>query len=495
MGNLVSGIANIFTGADKTAAAGAQSAEQQRIAAEASTFRPVGMTTRFGSSQFTRTTDPKTGLPYISEASYQPSAELANLQNSLIGQFGGGFDYATALQNAGAPIGGAAQGLFGLGQQFLPTSAQYAASPEAQQVANYYNMVAQGIAPSSFEAQADPQAMEYANQLRALSGTVTPTSYDPIAEAQRITQQQQDLLAGGREQQLSSLRNQLFQTGRRGLATGGTTTGMQATNPEMAAYYNSIAQQDAQIAAGAQQQARANLQSDIGLGTALGGQALSTQQQAQSAAQQDVFNRLGLGLGYASQGLTTQQQAQELSRQQLYGNIAQGTGLLTTGVGLLGTQAQLASQAYSPLQTLLGVSSQVDNMAQMPYQLGIQLGQAQQPGQQAFQQGISQAAQTQYNAQAAANQANAGFWSGVIAGGAKIAASDLRLKENIKKVGVLPSGLNLYSYEYKPEYKDKPNAGYGTYIGVMAQEAEQLIPESVSFDKDGFRQVDYNLIH
>jgi hypothetical protein len=59
----------------------------------------------------------------------------------------------------------------------------------------------------------------------------------------------------------------------------------------------------------------------------------------------------------------------------------------------------------------------------MPYQLGIQLGQAQQPGQTAgagmYQQGLSQAAQTQYGATQAANAANAGFWSGLISGGAQ----------------------------------------------------------------------------
>jgi hypothetical protein len=85
---------------------------------------------------------------------------------------------------------------------------------------------------------------------------------------------------------------------------------------------------------------------------------------------------------------------------------------------LLGTQAQGISSAYSPLQTLLGVSGQVENMAQMPYQLGLQLGQAQQPGQTAgagmFQQGMTQAAQTQYGATQAANAANAQFWGGLI---------------------------------------------------------------------------------
>jgi hypothetical protein len=74
--------------------------------------------------------------------------------------------------------------------------------------------------------------------------------------------------------------------------------------------------------------------------------------------------------------------------------------------------------AYSPLQTQLGLSGQVENMAQMPYQLGIQLGQAQQPGQQTGVQALTQAAQTQYGATQAANAANAQFWGGLISGGA-----------------------------------------------------------------------------
>jgi hypothetical protein len=162
------------------------------------------------------------------------------------------------------------------------------------------------------------------------------------------------------------------------------------------------------------------------------------------------------------------------------------------------------SGAYSPLQTILGLSGNVENLSQMPYQLGIQLGQAAVPGQtagsQMYQQGISQAAATQANAIAAANQANAGFWSGLISGGAQILApkpptSDLRTKENIKFEGRLPSGLNLYSYEYKEEFKNKPTAGYGRYTGVMAQEVLEIIPEAVSVDSDGYYMVDYSLIH
>jgi hypothetical protein len=183
----------------------------------------------------------------------------------------------------------------------------------------------------------------------------------PEQAAQDFMRTQQAILAPGREQQYGALQNRLFQTGRGGLATGGTVAGnMQQTNPELAAYYNSIANQDLQLAG-----------------------------QAEQAAQQ----RIGFG-----------------------------TGLFGTGAGFLGTQAQGISSAYSPLQTQLGLSGQVEQMAQMPYQLGIQLGTAQQPGQTAGVQGLQQAAQTQYGATQAANAANAQFWGGLISAGGTAAA-------------------------------------------------------------------------
>jgi len=71
--------------------------------------------------------------------------------------------------------------------------------------------------------------------------------------------------------------------------------------------------------------------------------------------------------------------------------------------------------------------------------------------------------------------------------------SDARIKENIRQVGVLDNGLNVYEYEYKPAYKD--TWGHGQQIGVMAQEVEQLIPEAVSVHPDGYKMVDYSKIH
>lgn len=71
--------------------------------------------------------------------------------------------------------------------------------------------------------------------------------------------------------------------------------------------------------------------------------------------------------------------------------------------------------------------------------------------------------------------------------------SDIRMKQNIKQVGKLESGLHLYSFEYKPEFKDI--AGHGEFIGVMAQEAEKVIPNSVVEMENGYKAVDYSLIH
>jgi len=67
--------------------------------------------------------------------------------------------------------------------------------------------------------------------------------------------------------------------------------------------------------------------------------------------------------------------------------------------------------------------------------------------------------------------------------------SDIRMKENIKVIGALESGLPVYSFEYKPEFKDI--AGHGQFVGVMAHEVEQLIPDAVGVASNGYKYVDY----
>jgi hypothetical protein len=275
--------------------------------------------------------------------------------------------------------------------------------------------------PTSFQTSASPEAQALAQQFqRTGAGYLAQTPEEARAEYVRT---QQAALAPGQEQQLAGIRNQLFQTGRGGLATGGTMAGgMQQTNPELAAYYNSLAQQNLNIGAGAEQAA----QQRQSLGLGMLGQGYQTTTSAQELARQNMLQNLGLSLGFGQQAYQTTASAEDIARSRAAADISLGAGLFGTGAGLLGTQSTGIAGAYAPLQTQLGVSGQVEQLSQMPYQLGLQLGQAQQPGQtagaQMYQSGMNQSAQTQYGSTQAANAANAQFWGGLIAAGGTAAA-------------------------------------------------------------------------
>jgi hypothetical protein len=231
--------------------------ESARLAAEASKFRPVGITSRYGTSNFQF--DPS---GYLSGAGYTVSPELQAYQNRLQGLTSNALTQAEMAQQQYAPLQQGAQGLFGLGQQYL--------AQNPQQVAAQYMA------------------------------------------------QQQNLLAPSRERQMAQLQNQLYQTGRAGLSVGATGTrpsggaGLGATTPEMEAYYNALAQQDAQLAA-----------------------------QAQQAGQQ---------------------------------NVAFGTGLLGQGAGLLGQYQAGQVGALSPFSAYLGAGSTIESLGQQPLALGSELG-------------------------------------------------------------------------------------------------------------------------
>ena len=63
------------------------------------------------------------------------------------------------------------------------------------------------------------------------------------------------------------------------------------------------------------------------------------------------------------------------------------------------------------------------------------------------------------------------------------ALSDRRLKKNINKIGESPSGINIYSFEFK-----NSKHGKGLFQGVMSDE----IPQEVVGTKDGYDTVDYS---
>jgi len=262
LGGAVSGAGGILAG--QTAAKASE--EQARMISGAtgqavggSQFRPIGTTTRWGTSQFGF--DPTTGQ--LTSAGYQLTPELKAMQDRVITLTGKGLTEAELAADRYSPLTAGAQGLFSLGQQYL------AKSPE--------------------QVAADYMASQY------------------------------DLLAPGRERQLAQLQTQLFNTGRGGLSVGGTGLrpgggqGLRAASPEMEAYYNALAQQDAQLAAGAQQ---------------------AGQQQVQF-----------------------------------------GAGLMGTGANLLGAYGQGLTGAYAPFSTGIGVGSSLEQLGQQPLSLSQQLAQ------------------------------------------------------------------------------------------------------------------------
>ena len=64
--------------------------------------------------------------------------------------------------------------------------------------------------------------------------------------------------------------------------------------------------------------------------------------------------------------------------------------------------------------------------------------------------------------------------------------SDRRLKSSINKIGKSPSGLNIYSFEYKDT-----KFGDGLWQGVMSDEVPS---EAVSVGADGYDRVNYSLL-
>jgi hypothetical protein len=267
--------------------------EAAQTAAEEARFRPVGITTRFGQSAFEYGPEGR-----VTGAGYQLAPEFQAYQNRLLGLAGQGLTQAEMAPQQFAPLTGAGTRLFGLGEQSL------AETPE--QVAAKYMA------------------------------------------------SQQNLLAPSRERQFAQLQNQLFQTGRGGLSVGATGmrpgggAGLGATTPELEAYYNAIAQQDAALAAQAQQAGQQQLAFGTGLfGT--GAQMFDLYGRGQVGALAPYQAFLGGATGLESLG----QQPLELGSA-LGGRIANPTGANALyGGGMAAAQSMYGANAYNPFATAL----------------------------------------------------------------------------------------------------------------------------------------------
>lgn len=300
VGNALGGGSSIsgqISGANSAQNTANAAAGQQRLAAQMGSFRPVGMTTAFGTSNFKTAVDPNTGLSYITSAGYTADPRLAGLQNQLMGGYGAAYNQAQDISNAYSPMQGGASQLFNLGQQYLSTS--------------------------------------------------------PEAAAASWMQNQRALIAPKQEQDLAALRNQAFRTGRTGLATGGTATGMAATNPEMAAYYNARAQTENQLAAQADQYGMQRIQFGAGLfGT--GGGLLDSISRGRTAAYSPL--QAQLGLSNAVEGMSQQPYSlgMQLGTAQVPGQQLGVAGLNAAALMQYGGGQQAANINSSFLSNLIG---------------------------------------------------------------------------------------------------------------------------------------------
>jgi hypothetical protein len=256
-GSIVGGV---LQGRSAERAARTSAAAQERaaqMAAEEARFRPVGITTRFGRSMFDTDAEGR-----VTGAGYEVSPELRAYQDRLMGLTGMGLSQAEAAPGMYQPLMAAAPGLFGLAQGYLAETPQQA--------------------------------------------------------AQQYMARQQELLAPSRERQLAQLQNRLFQQGREGLAVGATgarpsgAAGLGAASPEMEAYYNALAQQEAELAARAQQ----------------------------AGMEQTRF----------------------------------GAGLFGTGADLLRAAYQGQIGALAPFEAYLGQARTIEGLGQQPLSLGIDIG-------------------------------------------------------------------------------------------------------------------------
>jgi len=62
--------------------------------------------------------------------------------------------------------------------------------------------------------------------------------------------------------------------------------------------------------------------------------------------------------------------------------------------------------------------------------------------------------------------------------------SDIRLKHDLVYLGTLDDGLGFYRFSY--------NGGSTAYVGVMAQDVQQVAPQAVFPGRDGYLRVDYD---
>jgi hypothetical protein len=261
-----------------------------QIAADAAKFKPVGVTTNFGSSNFGYDANGN-----LTSAGYQLTPQMKAQQDALMGVSNNMLSQYQGAQAATAPMGDAAQRMMTLGNQYLAST--------------------------------------------------------PQEQAQKWMNDQQALLAGSRASDYAAMQNRLQNQGRTGLSVGGGG-GMTAANPEMQAYYNAQRQQDLGLAANATQAGQQYATYGAGL-VGSGGNMLNSMYGTQTAAYDPYKTALGGATNIEGLGQNAMDLGINLGAKGAAAGAASG-GLLNQGnINAANMQNNVAQQVGSPWGNML----------------------------------------------------------------------------------------------------------------------------------------------
>ena len=215
---------------------------------------------------------------------------------------------------------------------------------------------------------------------------------------------------------------------------------------------NVTSQQLANAAAGQNYQQGMNTQAAQNAALLQNQNIASQQQQLANAAQLQQYNQNLGSAQFANNAASQSLQTQLALRNQPLNEI---TGLMS------GSQLQMPQfQGYSPT-----------NIAPAPIFAGAQA------------QGA--AALQNYGIQQSGANATTGGLFGLAGAAAPLVFSDRRLKSNIERIGTHKLGIGLYEYDIFGERQQ----------GVMADEAEKVMPEAVLMHPSGYKMVNYGLLN
>lgn len=212
--------------------------------------------------------------------------------------------------------------------------------------------------------------------------------------------------------------------------------------------------------------------------------AFQTGQQQQLGAANTLNN---VGTGMANTNLASANQMGNLGQAQQSTGIAGANAMFNAGTQQQQLQQQQLTEAYQNFM----------NQANWPYQgLNMRIASTANSPYQVPTANLAPSSASAANLGAFASAAgglgnllsgSGGSGAGSVYGGTP---SDRRLKKNIKKVGELENGIPFHIFNYVWELdSDRP------WLGVMADEVLEKIPNAVRQDEHGYMMVNYSMVH